>query len=233
MRAPWPPTLIVSPPNVEVETVETTPGTMPEEAGEAAVERRRVDELLGADVAADFLRRGVHERRLSLHRDRFLEPADLQRHVDRRRAADLEPHVAAAGRDGSPRACLDLVHAGIHGAEEERSVRAARRLTKGSALLMADDDRHAGHGALLGVDDASAKIGRALLGADEAIAHNTKTAATVILLIDYSSMVRHAEVRVFAPEEQEKGHACTRRTTSIESAFLAVMRSRRATRSRE
>src|SRR6187549_3492652 len=50
-----------------------------------------------------------------------------------------------------------------------------------------------------------------------AIAINTKTAATVILLIDYSSNGGHAEVRVLIAREQEKGHGRSPTRCSIES----------------
>ena len=65
-------------------------------AGEVAVERRRVDELLRADAAADLLRRRVDERRLAGDGDRFGQPADFELELDLRGA-----HRLRAGRRGA------------------------------------------------------------------------------------------------------------------------------------
>ena len=62
---------------------------------EVAVDRRDVVQLLRRHDAADLLRRGVDERRLRRDRHLLLDAADLQRHVDRERLADLDADAAA------------------------------------------------------------------------------------------------------------------------------------------
>ena len=59
-------------------------------AGEVPVERRQVDELLGADVAADGLRAGVDERGLTGDRDRFGDGPDFELDFELRGSADCE-----------------------------------------------------------------------------------------------------------------------------------------------
>ena len=50
---------------------------------------------VAGDVAADFLRRQVHDRRFGGDVDRFFETADLHRHVDAGGLADLEAQLLA------------------------------------------------------------------------------------------------------------------------------------------
>ena len=118
-------------------------GQHAEIAGEVAVERRRIDELLRADAAADLLRRGVDQRRLRRHGDRLGQPADFELELDLRGAADFEPHVALrilleAGQFGG-----DFIDARRHPAHQERAVGAADRFAEQPALLMPHDDRDA------------------------------------------------------------------------------------------
>ena len=59
-------------------------------AGEVPVERRQVDELLGADVAADGLRAGVDDRGLTSDGDRFGDGPQLELDFELRGSADGE-----------------------------------------------------------------------------------------------------------------------------------------------
>ena len=82
--------LIASDPNDSVLMFGDDARQQADEADEVAVDRRQIGELARGDVAADFLRRDVDDRRLGADVHHFLDRPHFQRQIERRRLADLE-----------------------------------------------------------------------------------------------------------------------------------------------
>ncbi len=134
-----------------------------EVAGKIAVEARNLDELLGAHVAADRLRAGIHQGRFARDRDRLFDAADLDRDVGLRRAADRQRDVAALVFLEAGQLRGHFVYARRHRAQEERAISTADRLPEQAAVLVLDDDGDTRQRGSLLIGYFSAKICRTLL----------------------------------------------------------------------
>ncbi len=134
-----------------------------DEADEVAIDRRQVDELAAADVAADFLGRDIDERRLGRHAHDFLDAADGELQIERRRLADFEADVAQPQLLESLQLGGDLVHTWRQAADEICSVRAADGLAEHPCRLVLRDHRCPRHGGALRVNDLALDLGRSLL----------------------------------------------------------------------
>ncbi len=134
-----------------------------DEPDEVAVHARQLDQRLLRDVAADFLRRHVDERRVGVDGDRLFERADLHRDLDARRLADLEPQILAVEFLEPLQLGDGFVHAGHEPACHERPVGAADGFAEHAGLLIANRDGDPRQHRSLRVHDAAAQFGRALL----------------------------------------------------------------------
>jgi hypothetical protein len=135
----------------------------PNDSDEVAVDRGQVDQLLAGDVAADLLRREVHERRLGRHVDGLFERPDLQRDVNRGGLADLEPDVLARVLLEPLKPRADLVDARHQAAHEVRAVGGADGLAEHAGVLVLDRDGNAREHRSLRVDHAAAHLRDPLL----------------------------------------------------------------------
>ena len=138
-------------------------GEQADEADEVAVDRRQLDELARGDVAADLLGGHVEHRRFRRDVDDFADRPDLERHVDRRRLADLELHVAAQELLEALQLGADFVSPRHDAADDEGAVLAGDGLAEHAGVLIPDGHRHARQHRPLRVEHPSTDLGRTLL----------------------------------------------------------------------
>ena len=138
-------------------------GKQPDEADEIAVDAGQLHQRLAPDVAAELLRRHVHERRLARHGDGLLDRSDRQRDVDAGGLSDLEPQLPAIGFLEALELSRYLIGARDEAARDERAVGARHRLAEHARPFVPDDHRGARQNGPLFVDDASTQFRRALL----------------------------------------------------------------------
>ena len=139
------------------------PGRRPTKPTKLPLTLGQLHQRLARDVAADFLRRDVDERRFGRDGHGFFNRPDRHRHVDARRLADLEAQILALELLEALKLRVHLVGSRDESAGDERAVGSGDRLAEHAGFLVFHDDGHARQYRILRVDDPTAKFGRALL----------------------------------------------------------------------